>query len=206
MLLHYFITRPPWVSRKYCNRWGPRKWHHMNKDHLAPSYCLVAVILQQWYHFLGPHRVQYFLLTWGEMFWMTPTWMQKCLVGSWWVTTAMKCRWAVTIAVIQAIFIKIHSLFWVTICSYWSGRNVAMLWVNASPIRVIAPALWAVSRRALWISSWQLEAGKYIVMIAQGANISANATLVRSWSGGVNLKNRDFKTYSRMASIKKWAY
>ena len=22
----------PWVSRKYCIRWGPRKWHHMNGD------------------------------------------------------------------------------------------------------------------------------------------------------------------------------
>ena len=82
----------PWVSRKYCTRLGPRKWHHMNKDHntdlprckmvlqacarwgctkhisIAPSYCLVAVILHQWCYFLGPNRVQYFLLTQGDIY------------------------------------------------------------------------------------------------------------------------------------------
>ncbi len=30
----------PWVSRKYCTRWGPRKWHHMNKDHNTEPSCI----------------------------------------------------------------------------------------------------------------------------------------------------------------------
>ena len=53
---------------KYCHRWGLGSditWIKiiMYWNHLEPNYCLVAVILQQWCHFLGPHPVQYFLRT-----------------------------------------------------------------------------------------------------------------------------------------------
>ncbi len=50
-----------WIEIIIQTNWlGARYWNH-----LAPSYCLVAIILQQWCHFLGPHRVQFFLLTRG---------------------------------------------------------------------------------------------------------------------------------------------
>ncbi len=66
IVFHYLVDKiSVWTILHLPNVSILHAWSCKYWNHLAPSYCLMAVILQQWCHFLGPHRVQYFLLTRG---------------------------------------------------------------------------------------------------------------------------------------------